>query len=347
MAAGGKPVESDFERALKAGGKEPEGPSVLDRVKRGVGIAATGVSNALDTATGGAYRFVRDQLPAAARNIASGDAHRILFGNPEEKPSEAAQYEQQVNEAHPLYANVTSDLGYLVPGGAPVRAAEAATAGVEALAARVPKVISRVLRARPVAGAAVSGVVTGGSQVAQDVASGAPLDADLAKRAGRATAIGAALGGGAGTIGAAGSATARAIRNPKNLIGRTIRDVEAAGGRISATGNPTRGGIYETPEMQALPEGREGNNQLAYQEGQRITAHNEAKLANARSEYGKELSDRLSANGDSNHFVVDTHQLLDRLADENTVNGVVGDQHLSVHRPLRWLVAAAARRRRR
>lgn len=313
--------------AKKAAPAAPQGPDrsfsdrasfalhhPLDSLNEEAQIVGTHVSNALDTASFGLYRKLRH----AAENAIDPQA-----------TAQAENVEQGINERHPFAAGVSSAGGYFIPYGGPAMLAGSGANLLGRAAARVPAAVGRVLTSRPVAGAIVGGTTAAAGQAAQDVSNGAPLDAEEGKRALHAAEVGAGLGFGAGAIGATGSRVAGAIRNPKTLVGRTIADVEAAGGRIHPVGEPVSGGVYETPEMQALPEGKEGYNQLAYEEGQRITAHNDAKLKNARSDYGQQIGQHLAANGDNIHFVVDTHNLLDRLAEENSINGVTGDPHLA------------------
>lgn len=335
LAAGAKPVESDLDRALKAGAKRVEAPpqrpkdfagqarfmfqhpveSLEQELSSGYeGLKAT-ADNALNGASFGAYRQLRD---------ARSPKEALLGGAP---ASEQTQATERFNEEHPFTANATSTAGAMA--GGPRMIAEGVGAVLGGAARVAPKSIANVLRFRPTGGVVLGGATAGTTSVADDLSRGAPLDAELAKRAGRATAMGAVFGGAAGTVGGIGSRTARAIRDPRTGTGRAIADIEAAGGRTKALGAPVRGGVYDTPEFQALPEGKAGINELGYTEGQKLTAHNEEKLSRTRQNYGRELSDTLSNNSDQNHFLVDHFNMLDNLEAENTINGVTGDPHLA------------------
>lgn len=132
---------------------------------------------------------------------------------------------------------------------------------------------------------------------------------------------------GAGAGGARGYSAK--LRDPKTLEGRTVRDVEAAGGEIRPFGDPARGGLYESPELAGLPKGRAGMNELAGKSQEAIKEYNRAKLADAREQYGTELDDILAEHADKSHLAEQTHDTLDALEKRATLsNGKVANKKL-------------------
>lgn len=104
------------------------------------------------------------------------------------------------------------------------------------------------------------------------------------------TTLGGAGGGGRGH--------AARIRNPNTQSGRTIQDVEAAGGRIKKFGtDPVEGGLYETPSLKGLPEGRLGTHTLADKSVTRLEGANKQRLTAARQQFGDAVDDVIAQHG--------------------------------------------------
>jgi hypothetical protein len=233
----------------------------LGAVGKGVNAVGTGLSDALDAATLNWYRRGRDALTGLVA--------------PESTRQMQAQ-EGQFHQEHPYASATAHGLGYFIPGGAPVRLAEAGTAGVRALSTAIP-----ALAARPLAGALVGATTGGGTAAAEDVSAGVPLRDALAD-AGKAALVGAGMGAVSGGI-AAGAGRARAaLRNPQGEIGRTIQTLEQTAAARS------------TPEFKALPRGAEGFNEAATKAEEQLAAHNQRVLRDARAAYGKDLERILS-----------------------------------------------------
>ncbi|MBV8972759.1 MAG: hypothetical protein JO290_10755 [Sphingomonadaceae bacterium] len=139
---------------------------------------------------------------------------------------------------------------------------------------------------------------------------------------------GVAVGAALGAAGGKAQGTAAKIRDPKTMTGRTIADVEAAGGRIKPLGRPVEGGLFDSPEVAGLQEGRAGINEAAGNARDTILEANQKKLAAARAEYGESVDKILAEHGGRRHLVDNTHARLNELEAENTVNGEVLDEHL-------------------
>jgi len=102
--------------------------------------------------------------------------------------------------------------------------------------------------------------------------------------------VGLAAGGLLGMLGVAAQRHIARTTDPKTQSGRIIQDVKDAGGKINTFGDePVRGGEFDKPAMQALPEGREGVNKAAGAAGRTFTRFNRVVLKKARKEYSKEL----------------------------------------------------------
>ena len=97
---------------------------------------------------------------------------------------------------------------------------------------------------------------------------------------------GALIGGAMGipSVISAGARSAQtALRNPQTELGRTIRTLDEA----------KASGIVNDPSFKALPKGAEGFNQTASEAEQKLAAHNEQLLKQARKDYGAALDDIL------------------------------------------------------
>lgn len=96
---------------------------------------------------------------------------------------------------------------------------------------------------------------------------------------------GAAFPAVAGEVASSGARAAQtALRNPQREIGRTIRALDEA----------KASGVINNPAFKALPKGAEGFNQAAGEAEQKLAAHNEQLLKQARKQYGEELDTILS-----------------------------------------------------
>lgn len=133
---------------------------------------------------------------------------------------------------------------------------------------------------------------------------------------------GALIGGAMGipsAVGAGARSARTALRNPQREMGRVIRSLDEA----------KASGVMETPEFKALPKGAPGFNQAATTAEEQLATHNETLLKDARQQYQKDLADITATHADRHHLVSETAGTIDKLAAENTVNGVVGDEHLA------------------
>lgn len=160
------------------------GTPVADKIAAALSGVGTMATNAADSATVGAY--------SAARNAI---AERIA-------PQAAAQTEgaeSAFNQDHPLLASASRAAGYFVPGAAPARLAEGVGAGLRVATDAAPGIAARVLASRPVAGTLTGAGVSGGTTLAEDVTSGAPIG-DALSDAGRSALVGGVLGGTVGTV---------------------------------------------------------------------------------------------------------------------------------------------------
>lgn len=203
-------------------------------------------------------------------------------------------------------------------------------------------VAGRLLGKLPVSGAfsgagvgaarALLGYQIGAAPIAagQAVAQGRdPLDA-MKEAATDPAAL--ALAGTLGGVGGAGRGIATSIRDPKSMSGRVIRDVQQSGGpgaQINTFGTPTEGGLYESPELSELPRGRAGVNELAGKSTGRIVDANQQRLEHAREAWGEAADEIIKEHGNNLLPAKATHEALKAIDNENTVNGVVGDDKVA------------------
>lgn len=282
-------------------------PSTADKMvaaaRKGLHATGTLAGDALDAATAGYYRKARDFVGSKI----APDSTREL-----------QQSEGQFNADHPFAEGMARGVGYLAPGGAPARLAEAASAGVKMGAEALPGIAGRLATSRPVVGALTGAAAGAGTGAVEDVARG--MDAgDVASNAGRNALMGGLVGGGIGSVSAAASKGRVALRGQKNEMGRTIRGLDEA----------KASGVMNDPEFKALPKGAVGFNQAATNAEEQLATHNETLLKQARQQYGKDLADITHAHAERHHIVSETASTIDQLAAENTVNGVVGNDHLA------------------
>ncbi|MEP6651819.1 MAG: hypothetical protein ABJA82_00580 [Myxococcales bacterium] len=181
------------------------GTPVADKIAAALNGVGTMATNAADSATVGAY--------SAARNAI---AERIA-------PQAAAQTEgaeSAFNQDHPLLASTSRAAGYFVPGAAPARLAEGVGAGLRVATDAAPGIAARVLASRPVAGALTGAGVSGGTTLAEDVTSGAPIG-DALSDAGRSALVGGVLGG---TVGAVQSGVSKAAEGAGQRVADRFRE---------------------------------------------------------------------------------------------------------------------------
>jgi hypothetical protein len=133
--------------------------------------------------------------------------------------------------------------------------------------------------------------------------------------------------GALGALGGAAQGHAAGIRDPHNLSGRVLQDVEAAGGKVGIGG--PRGGLFEAPEFTELDKGRAGINALAGKSAERIAADNAERLTKAREAFGDAADHIIAEHGDRHVPTLNTHQALDSIDAENTVNGVIGNDKVA------------------
>lgn len=118
----------------------------------------------------------------------------------------------------------------------------------------------------------------------------------------------------------AGAKAARtALRNPQGEIGRTIRALDEA----------KASGITKDPTFKALPKGAEGFNQAASEAEEKLASHNEQLLKQARKDYGDSLDQVLKDHADRPHVVSETHNALNQMEAENSVNGETINDNLA------------------
>ena len=142
-----------------------------------------------------------------------------------------------------------------------------------------------------------------------------------------------------GALGGAGRGAAAGIRDPRNLSGRVLRDVEAAGGQIKKFGEPVAGGLYESPELQGVKSGRAGVNELAGNSVERVIKAQQERLARARDAFGEASDQIIAEHGDRHIPVTSAHAALDEIEHGNTINGVTGDERIATNaRKLRQML---------
>lgn len=339
LAAGGKAETSDLDRALAAGGVadetddeaalresflRPGGKRPLDRIGRAnqayrEGVAATGqrapgnlelaaksvgdVGNSLiDTATAGGYKAL---LHLGGRLPVVGDT---LEG--------AARGIEDYRTSRPVISQFSDAPAAFV--GAPEMLAKSVAAGLGTVTRGAPAVVGRFLASRPVSGG-LAGAATGGAMgTAQAMADGEDV-ADSLKAGGKAALIGGALGAGAGALAAGSEALRGKLRDPRGELGRSIASLEKA----------KASGILEDPSFKALKRGAPGANEVAAEAEANIAGRNEAQVKAAGEEYAREQARILAKHGDTLHYVPDAEAALNAAEQENTINGVVGDEKLA------------------
>jgi hypothetical protein len=202
----------------------------------------------------------------------------------------------------------------------------------------IAKPIARALNAIPAKGA-IPGAILGAAKGAVTYEATAPAMAGLAAdsegdrlgamlRAAK-NPLGIALGAGFGAFGGAAGGSANKIRDPLTSTGRDLQAIEAVGGEVRPFGEPARGGEFESPEMQGLQKGRAGRHELAAKSVDRVLEANDQQYHAAQQSWGETADHILADHGDETHFATKTHDTLDRLEADNTVNGVVGDEKLA------------------
>lgn len=293
--------------------------SIPDAFKSVVGGAATMAGNAVNAGTGGGYRFLRDQSGALVRNIASGDPKRILFGNPDEAPTQLAQDEAKFNADHPILGAIGAAPGYIY-GAVPRIIGRGVAAGVGGLARATGLVTPQA--AGPIAGSAapiLNGLTAAGTAGATSLAE-RTVGGESPRTAISAAGKDALLGGAIGTVGSLLTSAARGVnaklRDPKTEIGRTITTLEK------------NAPYTETQEFQDLPHGAPGSNAIANKAAKSLVEQMRGELAAERAHYGQEQERILAKHAGENHLIVDAHETLNQLEAENSRNGVQKDTAL-------------------
>jgi hypothetical protein len=213
VAQGAKPIEPSHD--IPVGVRAPE-KTVGDRLRQAAGIGLNATSNAVDAATLGYYRKVRDAIGGAISPGAVAQA-------------QGQEHEAESSPVGQFVGGLGTGAGYLA-GGLPSMAAKAAERGVAAAG----------INARPIAGA-LTGALTGGAVAGGEAAVGGADLADVGRSAGTGALIGGALGGTAGTIAATGSKTADYLAANKHR-----KLIDQYGGKVSLT-SPGKGGAFEDP----------------------------------------------------------------------------------------------------
>lgn len=370
LAAGAKPAPSEgltLEQAMAMGAKPPE-PSLYDRFvegAKGLGRTVKSTGTALKDAAvfqageiariagdPGAYLEALGNDPGGTlfprqdqgRQFLRGLSDTVTLGLAERlakkaDPGFAARAEQSEKVA-PNERALGQVTGSFIPG---------ATSYVARNVAPVAGAFgSRVLpNATGVLPGAARGVISGvaGYELAAPVlaagqAASAGENPIQAARQASTDPFGLVTSAVGGAVTGAARGKAEALRDPSTLEGRTVRDVEAAGGRIQKFGKPARGGLFETPEVSKLDEGRAGVNQAAGRAQKAITAANREKLAQARQEFGRSVDQILAENGDTQHIMSETSDLLASLEKQNqtSVGKVLNKKLSGVIREVRGLL---------
>jgi hypothetical protein len=216
----------------------------LQEAKREVGELGTYAGNAVDAATFGYYRRARNALEGV---IDPEGAARLQ------------EAEDATNAEHPFVAGVSRGIGYFTPGGLPELAARSAGAGVRALTSAAPAAVRTVLAARPVEAALTGGLASGATTLGEDIAAGAPLDWQTARRALESAGTGALLSGGIGAAGAGRDIIADKVAKSRGAEARRL--IESAGGTVSLT-SPGKGGVIER-ELANVPANSKGEGAAA------------------------------------------------------------------------------------
>jgi hypothetical protein len=315
-------------------------PSLLQRLGQGlsdagrtVAAGAHGVYDAarhpIDTLTDPSKRRelergVDDMVTLGAGQKVAGWLGRKLGDSPD-VDLQATQGQDAASA--PGYRAGGNLVGAVIPGAASLAGkggaalAERALGGVAAHGAMSGAAMGA---ARGVLGYEAGAVPAAAAQAA--IAGQSPLDA---AREAATNPLGLALAGGGGAIGGAGRGAAAKIRDPKHLTGRVLQDVEAGGGRVRMFGKPVEGGVFEAPELTDLKEGRAGVNELAQRSVGRIVQAHGDRLAQAREAFGEAADQIIAEQGDRHVPTLNTHQALDAVDAENTVNGIVGNDRVA------------------
>lgn len=199
----------------------------------GMNAAGTLMTDAADAVTAGGYSAARNYI---ARKIAPETAERTIAA------------EQAFNTDHPLLSGTARAVGYLAPGGAASRIAEAADAGISAASDFAPSFAQKFLAARPVQGALTGGLVSGAQTAAEDSMSGASA-MDTLRDAGKSAALGAGIGGAFGAGAAALDRGAGAVLASKGAKAREL--LESHGVDVGLR-NPGKGGVFDR-ELAGVP----------------------------------------------------------------------------------------------
>ena len=307
--------------------------SILDRVGDAVGTIGQGAS-----AVGSALRHPLDTLrdPSKRRELERGvddmvtlGAGQRLAGWAGRKLGDSPEVDLQATEGQdaagaPGYRTAGNLAGGLLPGAASAigkaggRLASKALGGVEAKGALAGAGMGA---ARGLLGYEAGAVPTAAAQAA--IAGQSPLDA---AREAATNPLGVGLAGTLGATGGAARGTAEHIRDPRQMSGRVLRDVEAAGGKVRPFGQPVHGGLFESPELTELKDGRAGVNELAGKSVGRIVQAQQERLAKAREAFGEAQDSIIAEHGDRHIPVTSSHAALDAVDRENTLNGVTGDE---------------------
>ena len=311
-----------------------EGDTSLDtfnaKVKNiGRGMKALGSSaiHPIDTATNPSKRRELErgiddmvtlgygQKLADVAGRALGDKPNVQIGATEESDAAAA----------PGFRSGGNVVGMFSPGATSLIGKNAAGAARELLpvAARTPTTGAAMGMARGALGYEIAAPVIAGAH-----ASSAGRRFEAAKESAQ-DPFGIIASATFGAAGGAARGNAERIRDPRTKSGRLLQDLNAVAGpgaRINKFGEPVSGGIYESPELQNAPIGREGAVSMADRRASNLDAINTARLKAARAQYGDTVDDLIAAHGNNPHPTLNAHSALDAMDAENTVNGVVGDE---------------------
>jgi hypothetical protein len=300
------------------------------------------LGDAVDTFTSGAralYDAARHPVdtftnPAKLSNLARGVDDMTTFGAGQKladwagsklhyNPPWAPTHDELEAPENARFRNGGNLLGLATPGGtervaaAGGKLAEKALGGIVAKSA-IPGMAMGA--AKGVFGYEAAAPVIAGAQAGVAGQNPIPAMKDAAT-----DPMGLMLSGTLGGVGGAGRGKAARIRDPKTLSGRTIADVNAVGGKIRPFGEPVEGGLYETPEMQGLPEGRAGTNKLADQSQERLQNANKTRLKAARQQYGDTIDNIIKTSGPGARPVPESHAALDQMEAENSSRGAIID----------------------
>ena len=310
-------------------------PSVMDRVKEGVSTMAGGVKaigsslmHPIDTATDPSkrrqlVRGVSDAVSAGYLTKAAGAIGRALGDKPE-VDLQATEAEDQ--ERAPAYRVGGQMVGSFLPGVTKLAGKGALDVAGKALS-KVPGKGALAGAAKGTAQAALGYEMTAPVLAAAHADAGGPGERLEAFKSAATDPLGVGLSLTAGAAGGAGRGKAAAIRDPKTRSGQVLKDFEQAGpgARIKPFGEPVEGGLFESPALKSLPEGKAGKNQLATDSASRVANANQARLKAARQQFGDTVDQILGEHGDARHPMENTHAALDALEEGNLINRRVGD----------------------